>query len=387
MQRSKQPPTTEQAGGAAPIIAAAIRSAGGWLPFDQFMAMALYAPGSGYYSQGAGAIGLMPGRPASDEPQRGSDFATAPEMSPAFGQALARQVAEALQRSEVAEVWEFGAGTGALALQVLKELDRLGVPCHTYRIVEVSGALQARQRETLAALGDRVGWVSQLPSTMQGVVIGNEVLDAMPVKLLARLDGAWHERGVVLAQDGPGGAVPCFAWADRPTLLRPPLEPAGGHDYLTEVHLQAEAWVRTLGAHLQRGAVFLIDYGFPEREYYHPQRAMGTVMCHRGHRADAEPLCDVGGKDITAHVNFTAMAVAAQEAGFDVLGYANQARFLLNCGLLQILEPASQAQRLMAQRLVLEHEMGELFKVIGLCKGIEPWDALGFAQGDRSHTL
>jgi SAM-dependent MidA family methyltransferase len=388
MQRSKQPPFTEQAGGAPSIIAAAILQAGGWLPFDQFMGMALYAPGAGYYSQGAGAIGLMPGAaPTAPSTSGGSDFATAPEMSPAFGQALAQQVAEALRRTGTTEVWEFGAGTGALALDLLQELDRLHAPCNAYCIVDLSGALKARQRQTLAGYGDRVRWVDQLPPVLQAVVVGNEVLDAMPVKLLARLDGVWHERGVGLAGGGPADEPPVFAWTDRPTALRPPIEPVGEHDYLTEIHLQAEAWIHTLGLHLQRGAAFLIDYGFPEREYFHPQRAMGTLMCHQGHRADADPLSQVGDKDITAHVNFTGIAVAAQDAGFDVLGYANQARFLLNCGLLQALEQASQPQRIMAQRLVLEHEMGELFKVIGLCKGVEPWAALGFAQGDRSHTL
>ena len=177
-----------------------------------------------------------------------------------------------------------------------------------------------------------------------------------------------------------------WAWSDRPTDLRPPLEIEGTHDYLCEIHPQAEAFVRTLAQRLQRGAVFLLDYGFPEREYYHPQRHMGTLMCHQGHRSDPDPLADVGAKDITAHVNFTGIAVAAQEAGLEVLGYTSQARFLINGGMVELLADASLPERAMAQKLLTEHEMGELFKVIALGAG-PAWEPLGFAQGDRTHTL
>ncbi|MDP1885590.1 SAM-dependent methyltransferase, partial [Polaromonas sp.] len=164
------------------------------------------------------------------------------------------------------------------------------------------------------------------------------------------------------------------------------------HDYLSEIHPQAEAFVRTLADRLQAGAVFLLDYGFPEHEYYHLQRSMGTVMCHRGHLADADALQDVGEKDITAHVNFSGIALAGQDAGFQVLGYTSQARFLLNCGVLDGMEDAPLAERVMVQKLINEHEMGELFKVIGFAvdSATRPWSgwqAIGFAQGDRSHTL
>ena len=216
---------------------------------------------------------------------------------------------------------------------------------------------------------------------MRGVVLGNEVLDAMPVKLLARLNGVWHERGVALHEGR-------FSYADSPTGLRPPLEVAGSHDYVTEIHPQAEGFMRTLADRLEAGAVFLLDYGFPEHEYYHPQRSMGTVMCHRAHLLDADPLVDVGEKDITAHVNFTGIALAGQEAGLDVLGYTSQGRFLLNCGLLDGLENARLIERSMAQKLVNEHEMGELFKVMAFgAKGQPVWMPLGFAAGDRMHTL
>ena len=306
---------------------------------------------------------------------------TAPEMSPLFGQALARQVAQALQATGTDEVWEFGAGTGALALQILDALRAMGVRLTRYTIVDLSQPLMARQKVTLQAYADTVCWASALPAQMQGVVVGNEVLDAMPVKLLARTSGVWHERGVAL-----GGVDEFFTWMDRPTTLRPLLDVDGPHDYLTEIHPQGEAFVRTLADHLQAGAVFLIDYGFPEAEYYHPQRHMGTVMCHRAHVADADPLRDVGLKDITAHVNFTGIALAAQDAGLEMLGYTNQAHFLMNCGLVDAMQQSDLSQRVAAQRLILEHEMGELFKVIGLTKG-PAWDAIGFARGDKTHRL
>ncbi|WP_397407780.1 class I SAM-dependent methyltransferase [Polaromonas sp.] len=386
-------------------IREAITAAGGWIGFDRFMAMALYTPGLGYYARDARQFGLMPAGVKGG----GSDFVTAPELSPRFGQALARQVAQALAATGTTEVWEFGAGSGALAQQLL---EALGPQIRRYTIVDLSGSLQARQRERLAAWGDTVQWVSQLPAQMQGVVVGNEVLDAMPVQLLAQVDGVWQERGVVMAPTlstssdalpPEGGRVSLgaarrethddvFLYADQPTALRPPLDVAGSHDYLTEIHPQAEAFVRTLADRLQAGAVFLLDYGFPEHEYYHPQRSMGTVMCHRAHLLDADALQDVGEKDITAHVNFSGIALAGQEAGFQVLGYTSQARFLLNCGVLAGMEDVPLAERVMVQKLINEHEMGELFKVIGFAVDSKAcpwsgWQALGFAQGDRSHTL
>ncbi|HXE50451.1 MAG TPA: SAM-dependent methyltransferase [Ramlibacter sp.] len=347
-----------------------IRRAGGWLPFDRFMALALYAPGLGYYANDLRKFGPMP--------SSGSDFVTAPEMSPLFGQALAVQVADALRATGTGEVWEFGAGSGALAVQLLQAL---GPQVRRYTIVDLSGSLRLRQQEALAGFGSQVEWVSELPQAMRGVVVGNEVLDAMPVKLLVRIEGTWHERGVTAA--GPDGTL---AWADRPTELRPPVDIAGSHDYLTEIHPQAEAFVRTLADRLERGAAFFIDYGFTESEYYHPQRNMGTLMCHRGHMADADPLPDLGRKDITAHVNFTGLALAAQEAGLPTLGYTTQARFLMNCGLVPLLAQAPLAARAAGHRLIAEHEMGELFKVIGFYRG-EFWDAVGFREGDRTHTL
>ncbi|MFO6418729.1 class I SAM-dependent methyltransferase [Hylemonella sp. W303a] len=376
----------------------ALAEAGGWLGFDDFMSRALYTPGLGYYANDLRKLGLMPGASGG-----GSDFVTAPELSPLFGQALAAQIGEALERTGTDQIWEFGAGSGALALQLLRALRG---KVRRYTIVDVSGALRARQQETLQEFADqadvRIDWATTLPEAMHGVVVGNEVLDAMPVKLLARKHGVWQERGVAEDQGR-------FVWADRTTALRPPVAIAGEHDYLTETHAQAEAFLRTVAGKLLQGAregrpgaAFFIDYGFPEAEYYHPQRHMGTVMCHRAHQSDADPLSDVGLKDITAHVNFTGIALAGQEAGLEVLGYTSQGRFLFNCGLARLMAPdeaaadtpEALARRAQASKLVMEHEMGELFKVIGFATldavGRSSWGdaaALGFAHGDRTHAL
>ena len=358
----------------------AILAAQGWLPFDQFMAMALYEPGLGYYANQQPKFGTMP--------QSGSDFVTAPELSPLFGAALAQQVAEALKATGTDEVWEFGAGSGALAHQLLSELKRLGCSIKRYNIMDLSSTLKARQQAKLAEFGNQVQWLSQWPDTLQGVVVGNEVLDAMPVKLLNRIQGVWHERGVVVADVAthPDG----LAWEDRPTELKPPLEPLGDHDYLTEIQPQGEAFVASLAERLlaseKGGAAFFMDYGFPESEFFHPERHMGTVMCHQAHKADANPLADVGLKDITAHVNFTGIALAGQEAGLQVLGYTSQARFLLNLGLAERMSEAPLPERAQAMKLISEHEMGELFKVVGFATH-DHWQAQGFAVGDRSHRL
>ncbi len=353
-------------------IQAEIAAQGGWMPFDRFMSLALYEPGLGYYTGGRRKFGQMPGE--------GSDFVTAPEMSPLFGRALARQLAQAMDASGCRDVVEFGAGSGALAAQLIAELDALGAGLARYRIVELSGELRERQRERLAPWAGRVEWLSALPDALEAVVIGNEVLDAMPVQLIAFDGQVWRERGVVIAGEG-------FAFEDRSTMLRPPIETGFVPGTVTEIHRQGEAFIATLARTLQRGAAFFIDYGFPEAEYYHPQRHGGTLMCHQAHQADADPLVAVGDKDITAHVNFTGVALAGQDAGLVVLGYTSQANFLLNCGIADLLQGASLGERAMAHRLLAEHEMGELFKVIGFAPLQGAFDALGFERGDRSHKL
>ncbi len=373
----------------AGLIASEIRERGGWMGFERFMELALYAPGLGYYSGGRRVLG--------QRPQDGSDFVTAPELTPLFGEVLARQVLQALDATGTDEVWEFGAGTGALAEQLLGELgDRI----RRYVIVDLSGSLRDRQHQRLVKahpqLAHKVIWADSLPDELCGVIVGNEVLDAMPVHLLSWNGQQWLERGVSLAPDGPG--TPSFTWADRPAPegVRPPTEhpdsayPPGT---VTETHGQAEAFVATLAQRMSRGAAFFLDYGFPEAEYYLPQRHGGTLMCHHAHTADPDPLTMVGDKDITANVNFTGIALAGQEAGWEVLGYTSQGRFLTNCGLGEALARTGQASnaadiqsRAALQMLVAEHEMGELFKVIGFVKG--PWfDAIGFEHGDRTHML
>ncbi len=349
-----------------------IDEGGGWIDFAQFMSAALYDPKFGYYSSQNSQIG---GSPLS-----GSDFVTAPELTPAFGRALGNSVAQALEESQTQEIWEFGPGTGELARQLL---EHLGDKVKKYTLVDLSGELRARQAATLHAYKDKVNWVSELPPTMQGVLIGNEVLDALPVNILKRQSGNWFEQGVTYSVQGE---LNQFEWALRATALRPPTEDGFTGDYLTEIHPQGVAFIQTLVKKFTRGVFFFIDYGFPEREYYHPQRYMGTLMCHYRHTSDDNPLLLVGHKDITAHVNFTASALAAQEVGADVLGYTSQAHFLINSGVLDGLESVESMQRSQALKLINEHEMGELFKVLILGVGVS-FDPLGSQSGDRMHTL
>jgi SAM-dependent MidA family methyltransferase len=383
----------DEPGSVSAALAAHIRQGiadeGGWIPFDRFMHAALYTPGLGYYARDSRQFGLLP--------SSGSDFVTAPELSPLFGRALAVQVAQGLEATGVDEVWEFGAGSGALAEQLL---GALGERVRRYTIVDVSCALRDRQRQRLAPFGDRVVWAERLPAAIEGVVIGNEVLDAMPARLIAFDGTRWRERGVAVHEGR-------FAWADQdrrdeeddpaaasassrsdtdPPDLRPPLDGPFVPGTVTELHPQAQAFVATLASCLTRGLALFIDYGFPEAEYYHPQRTGGTLMCHRGHQSDADPLSDVGLKDITVHVDFTAIALAGQAAGLQVVGYTSQAHFLMNCGLLELMAQATPREIAHAQKLLTEHEMGELFKVIALAPG-EPLDAVGFRHGDRSHRL
>ncbi|WP_321958021.1 class I SAM-dependent methyltransferase [Paraburkholderia bannensis] len=390
-----EPIALAQSEALAATLRAEIAAAGGWLPFDRYMERTLYAPGLGYYSGGSRKFGLL----ADD----GSDFVTAPEMSPLFAATLARAVGEALAASGTRALMEFGAGTGRLAAGVMLALEALGVPFDSYAIVDLSGELRERQRETIAQraphLLERVQWLDALPASFEGVVIGNEVLDAMPVRLFTRKDAVWHERGVAVNADN------AFVFSDRPAMSGRDADWAqgvpgsvlaaidGSDDYVAETHEAALAFTRTVCAMLTRGAAFFIDYGFPESEYYHPQRVQGTLMCHYRHRAHDDPFLYPGLQDITAHVEFTGIAQAGVETGADLLGYTSQARFLMNAGITEVLGeidvsdvarfiPAANA----VQKLVSEAEMGELFKVIAFSRGIDSTIA-AFARGDRSHTL
>jgi SAM-dependent MidA family methyltransferase len=378
----------------AHLIKSVMQAQGGWLSFERFMALALYAPELGYYSSGRRVIGFGP--------QDGSDFVTAPEMSPLFGAMLARQVQQALTQTQTDVVWEFGAGRGSLAVQLLKVL---GPYIRSYGIVELSGSLRQVQQQVIAAqvpeFANKVQWLSEWPTELKGVVVGNEVLDAMPVQLLTWNGQQWRERGVTWRDEASSDVSESGAWCweDRPMQqpARPPTDHADesfAPGTVVEIHRQAEAFISSLAERMQQGAVFLIDYGFAQSEFYLPQRTGGTLMCHHQHQSDADPLQRVGEKDITAHVNFTGIALAGQDAGLEVLGYTSQARFLINLGIVPCLEAqtpghatlAEIQQLVAAQKLLAEHEMGELFKVLGFVKG--PWfDATGFSEGDRSHTL
>lgn len=367
-------------------LRAAIGAASGWLPFDHWMAEALYAPGLGYYA--AGNVKLA----EADASAPAGDFVTAPQLTPLFARTLARQVAQVLRQTDTQAVLEFGAGTGALAEGVLRELDALGLQDTQYLILEVSADLRARQAERLAPFGERVRWLDALPDRFRGCVLANEVLDAMPVSLFR-----WSDDGTVMERGVAWDATQGFVWEDRPApprlaeavAARMPALPG----YVSEINPQAEAWIDAMGRWLEQGAALLIDYGFPQGEYYHPQRAGGTLMCHLRHHAHGDPFTAPGLQDITAHVDFTAMADAAQAAGLQVLGYTSQARFLMNAGLMELLaqlDPSDARAYAQAvapvQKLLSEAEMGELFKVLAVGRGIAQ-PLIGFARGDRLGKL
>jgi SAM-dependent MidA family methyltransferase len=344
------------------------------------MELALYAPGLGYYVAGATKLG------------GDGDFVTAPEISPLFGRTLARQIAELLERTG-GEVLELGAGSGTMAADVLGELQNIDRLPRRYLILETSPQLAQQQRLTLRqrhpGLMDRIEWTGTLPGSIDGAVIANEVLDALPAHLVAWRENGLFERGVGW-KDG-------FVWSERALQagpLRSAAEAIGADaDYVSEISLVAPALVRSLSAVLRKGALLLIDYGFGRREYYHPQRTLGTLMCHYRHRAHDAPFFLPGLQDVTVHVDFTSIAEAGIDAGMDMLGYATQAQFLINSGITGLLEQHSEDAAIVrlaltagVQKLLSPAEMGELFKVIALGRGIEG-PLLGFASGDKSRLL
>ncbi len=360
------------------LIHGEIEAGGGWISFARYMELALYAPGLGYYSAGSHKLGAA------------GDFITAPELSPLFGRTLARQLAELLAQ-KVPDIIELGAGSGALAATLLAELAVLKRLPQRYLILEVSADLRQRQQAHLAAtvpqFADRVSWLEQLPDQLHAVVLGNEVLDALPVHRVRALHGRTEEIGVTADSDG-------FAWACRPapaTLAAAAQAHVLPDDYETEISLAVPALISSLAQGLHRGALLFIDYGFPAHEFFHPQRNRGTLMCHYRHQSHADPFLWPGLQDITAHVDFS--AVARANAGLDLLGYTGQAQFLINCGITELLAavPAADTARYaplaaQAQQLLSPAEMGELFKVIALGRGITT-PLTGFRRGDRSHTL
>ena len=357
----------------------------GWIDFARYMEIALYAPGLGYYAAGATKFGAA------------GDFVTAPELSPLFGRTLARQVAPILRETQ-GDVLELGAGSGKLAVEVLLELERQHALPTRYTILEVSADLQTRQHQTISAhaphLAERVIWLDALPAEFTGVMLANEVLDALPVHCIVWQNQKIHERGV--AWDGSR-----FVWQARElntgalwqaarclSVISEPDAP-----YFSEINLAAPALIHTLAAMLTRGAMIFIDYGFPQREYYHPQRHMGTLRAHYRHHALDDPFWLPGLCDLTAHVDFSALAQAATQSGLQLAGYTSQASFLMNAGITELLMQTSPdnaaaylPQANAVQRLISPAEMGELFKVIAFSKNFDPpW--AGFARGDRGHAL
>lgn len=338
-------------------IEAEIAASGGWISFARYMQLALHEPGVGYYASGARKFGAD------------GDFVTAPELGPLFGRTLAREL-RAFDR-----ILEIGAGSGALA-DVLAD-------GREYLILETSADLARRQKEKL---GKRVQHIDRLPERFSGAVIANEVVDAIPVQMVH-----WTERGILERGVGTG-----LVWTDRPAageLLAAAKRIVVPAPYVSEIGLEARAWMRTLAQMLEKGALFIIDYGFPRHEYYHPQRATGTVMCHHRHQAHADPFARPGDEDITAHVDFTALAEAAHDGGAEIVGYTSQAQFLVNCGITDVLGEANAENALhyapiaaQAQKLLSPAEMGELFKVLAVGKNLTD-PLMGFSRGDRRASL
>ena len=349
-------------------IASVIAAEGDWIPFSRFMELALYAPGMGYYTAGSRKFG------------GDGDFVTGPEISDMYAKCFARQAVQVLQATK-GDILELGPGSGALAADLFGELKVLGQLPRKYLLLEVSPDLRERQRALIAQRHpqdlDRFEWIDRLPEKIRGLVIANEVLDVVPFALVHRENGQLAERGVVVSEAG-------LAWEDSP-LPEGDLKrranaviPGGDYEYLTEIGLAAEGLVRTIAENMEAGAAFFIDYGFSEQEFYHPQRSMGTLRCHYRHRFHGDPFFMPGLQDITAHVDFTAMARAAEQGGAEVEGFTTQAYFLISCGLAVLVsagDPTATLSRLKAtsavHRLISPSEMGELFKVMGIRKGMD----------------
>ena len=379
------PPSAEEQARSVALaddIRAEINRRGGAIDFSRFMELALYAPSRGYYSGGQQKFGAA------------GDFITAPELGSLFARCLAQSNRLALAAVGGGDILEAGAGTGALAADLLLALETLDSRPRRYLILELSAELRARQAETLKQkaphLLGRVHWLDALPDKdFRGVVLGNELLDAMPVERF-RVTATGLQQMQVGWENGQ------FAWRERPAdaAIQQRIGllglPAG---YASEINFRAEAWVRSMAERLAAGVLLLIDYGFPRAEFYHPQRSTGTLMCHYRHRAHADPLIFPGLQDITAHVDFTAIAEAGHTAGLALLGYTSQAAFLLDSGLEKIVATSNpddvRAHLALTQqikKLTLPHEMGELYKVIALGRGL-PGSLAGFGLQDRRARL
>lgn len=381
------PEETSHSARVAGLIGEQIAAAGGWLSFERFMELALYAPGLGYYSAGSHKIGVS------------GDFVTAPEVSELFSQCLARQCAEVLRGCRHGEILELGAGTGRMAAALLGALAEQGALPERYAILEVSADLAARQRERLAhlpaALHSRLMWLTRLPEhPIEGVIVANEVADALPCRRFLLAEGTVREIGVARAVDGGLGEARVAADAAFTRMcleLCAPWPQPHPQSYLSEVCPRLGPWIAALAASLERGALLVIDYGLPRAQYYHPQRTHGTLRCHFRQRVHDDPYVHVGVQDISAWVDFTRVAQAAADADLSVAGFATQAAFLLATGIGESVAraPPGLAQTRLAgeaRRLIMPGEMGEAFKVMALTRA---WDAplQGFTVQDLRHSL
>jgi SAM-dependent MidA family methyltransferase len=373
------------------LIREHIRAAGGWIPFERFMELALYAPGLGYYSAGSVKLGL------------GGDFVTAPEVSALFSRCVARQCAQVLAGG--GEILELGAGLGSMAAVILESLAALGKLPARYAILEVSADLVQRQQQRLAKLPreirERVVWLERLPERpLNGVILANEVLDALPCRRFIVRGGAMKELGVAEGGETTSARAAAFiereaapaeelasAWAALAGELQAPL--ADG--YASELCTRVEPWIAAVAACLDRGLMLMFDYGLPRAHYYHPQRTAGTLRCHFKQRVHDDPYSNIGVQDMTAWVDFTRVAEAAVACGLDVTGFCTQAAFLLATGIEQLLAESTDTvvhARLAgeARRLLLPGEMGEAFKVMALTRQCDVALA-GFALQDLRQSL
>jgi len=353
----------------------------GWITFARYMELTLYAPGLGYYTAGAHKFGAA------------GDFITAPELSSLFGRSLAKQAADIMANS-TPHILELGAGSGKLAADMLAELEQLGKLPDSYAILEVSADLRARQQTLIESLLphllSRVHWLDALPEKFSGAIIANEVLDALPTHLVHWRDSAITELGVCESEHG-------VVWQERPisdaALLATAQTIKVPDDYVSEICIAAGGLINSLSQCMHQGAILFIDYGFGAREYYHPHRSKGTLMCHYRHHAHDDPFYLPGLQDITAHVNFTDIAECGIDAGLKLMGYTTQAFFLINCGITELLKDTSPENlheyiplSAQLQKLTSPAEMGELFKVIAFGKDMTA-PLRGFEQGDMTRSL
>jgi SAM-dependent MidA family methyltransferase len=392
------PATLDHSARLTQLIQSEIASSGGWITFSRYMELALYAPGLGYYTAGAHKFG------------EAGDFITAPELSSLFGRTMAHQVQQIIAQS-APHILELGAGSGKLAVDMLAELEQMACLPVSYSILEVSADLRERQRvlvqQRLPHLLDRVHWLDALPESFSGAIVANEVLDALPVHLVhwqVGRDSSRHGEGVgmnpdlqAISERGVVSEGAGFAWAERDIAeasLREAAQNIAVHDdYISEICLAARGLIQSLASRLEVGALLFIDYGFGAREFYHAQRTRGTLMCHYRHHAHDDPFYLPGLQDITAHVNFTDIAESGIDAGLELVGYTNQAFFLINGGITDLLAqhaPDNVRDYLplsaQLQKLTSPAEMGDLFKVISLGKGMAN-PLTGFARGDLSRAL